>query len=88
MLAVQRGAGFEKIAVESVLLFRGRASKDRAKRSKLKRAGEMKEAIKEERGGGGGRKKEEKKKKGKKEKERKRGEAVDEDRNSIKRKFR
>lgn len=86
MLAVQRGAGFEKIAVESVLLFRGRASKDRAKRSKLKRAGEMKEAIKEERGGG--RKKEEKKKKGKKEKERKRGEAVDEDRNSIKRKFR
>lgn len=65
MLAVQRGAGFEKIAVESVLLFRGRASKDRAKRSKLKRAGEMKEAIKEERGGGGeekGRKKEEREK--------------------------
>lgn len=65
MLAVQRGAGFEKIAVESVLLFRGRASKDRAKRSKLKRAGEMKEVIKEERGGGGeekGRKKEEREK--------------------------
>lgn len=66
MLAVQRGAGFEKIAVESVLLFRGRASKDRAKRSKLKRAGEMKEAIKEERGGGGKRKK--KRRKGKKRK--------------------
>lgn len=67
MLAVQRGAGFEKIAVESVLLFRGRASKDRAKRSKLKRAGEMKEAIKEERGGGGGKRKK-KRRKGKKRK--------------------
>lgn len=67
MLAVQRGAGFEKIAVESVLLFRGRASKDRTKRSKLKRAGEMKEAIKEERGGGGGKRKK-KRRKGKKRK--------------------
>lgn len=59
------------------------ASKDRAKRSKLKRAGEMKEAIKEERG-----KEEGKKKKGEKRKEEREREAVDEDRNSIKRKFR